>query len=134
MRLIGLIIVLLSSFSQAEELKLTTEEFLTKLEHHQVTMQRNPMFALPAQLNEQVMDHMKGLYPNFRAAYWFVPSLKTNRYVYSLFWAWDIHRCEFRVEGWDQTNNTYRKDEVQAEPTVVDKKYCEYAYDTKIND
>lgn len=114
------------------ELKLTKEEFLKKVIEGQITMQKDPLFPVSDSNREKLMAHFHSKYPSFKDAYWFVPTLRTNDYQYTLFFEWPTRNCLYRVEGIDRSTRQIIKSTMDPKGTAVDIKYCEKAYGQKI--
>lgn len=130
-----LILSLLFSFSSFGEtdIKLTRDEFLKKLIDSQITMKKDPLFPISEGSRAKVMEEFKKRHPSFKDAFWFVPNLRTNNYVYTVFFEWPTRRCIFRVEEIDRQTKEIKKESIDPKGQDVDIKYCEKAYGIKIN-
>jgi hypothetical protein len=132
--LLFLSISFFSSLSFGEEFKLTKDEFLKKLEMGTVTMSKDPLFpGLSEGMKNGAAEMYKAKYPNFQSAYLFVPTVRTNKYCYSVVYEWPLHKCVFRIDTVSKDpKKPIKREDVDIEGTVVDKKYCEMAYGIKI--
>lgn len=119
-------------FAQAD-LKLTQEEFLKKLMDGQITMKKDPLMPLAENTRAKVMENFRRTYPTFKDAYWFVPNLRTNNYLYTVFFEWPTRKCLFRIEELDKQSREVKKESIDPSGKSIDLKYCEKAYGMKIN-
>ena len=129
-----LLVLLFSSLSFAQsEIKLTKEEFLQRLESGTIIMNKDPLFTIPENDKVKIMDNFKKNYPNFKDAYWFVPNLKTNKYLYTVFYQWPTRSCLYRVEDLDPVTKKVKTESIDPKGQNIDRKYCEKAYGIKID-
>lgn len=92
-------------------------------------MRLDPMLAVPETEKAKIMGNFKKNYPGFKDAYWFVPNLRTNKYLYTVHYQWPTQKCIFRAEEIDPKTKVAKPDPVGE---VVAIKYCEKAYGIKI--
>lgn len=128
-------IILFGSIAFAqEEVKLTKDEFLSRLDKGSITLKKDPLFpGLNEAQRKEFLMKMKSKNPSFKEAFWFVPNLRTNNFVYTVFYEWPTRKCYFRAEGFDRNKKEYKRDEIDPAGTVIPVKYCEKAYGIKIN-
>lgn len=96
-------------------------------------MKKDPLFATAEGDREKIMDILRKKNPAFQDAYWFVPTLRTNSYQYTVFFEWPTRKCLFRVEEIDLQTKGVKPGAVDVNGQSVDVKYCEKAYGIKIN-
>lgn len=134
--LFSLLLILISLTVQsvrAENIKLTQEEFLKRTMSDDFRFEKNPLFALPQEAQNGLMEKYKTLYPSFKTAYWFVPTVRSNQYYYTLFYDWVNRKCLYRFEEIDLKTKQSKMETVDPTGKEVDIKYCEKAYGIKIN-
>lgn len=125
--------LMVGNFSIAQNLKLTQEEFLKRTLSGDFRFEKNPLFALPQEVQNSLMEKYKSLYPSFQTAYWYVPTVRSNQYFYTLFYDWVNRKCLYRLEEIDLKTKKSKMETVDPVGKEVDTKYCEKAYDIKIN-
>jgi len=132
MRFVFCLTLILSSISFGGTIKLSKDEFLKRTLSGDFNFQKNPLFPLPLEVHNALMEKYKGLYPSFKSAYWFVPTVRSNEFVYTLFYDWVNRKCLYRVEEIDINTKQSKKESIDVNGTSVDIKYCEKAYGIKI--
>lgn len=130
---ISLLIINVSAFAQAD-IKISQDEFLKRVLDGNITMRKEPWQpgGIPANQISGLVEFMKRKYPNFREAFLFAPTVKTNKYLYTIFWDWENRRCIYRAEEFNPKTKEILKESIDIKGTTVDVKYCEKAYGIKI--
>lgn len=118
-------------FAQVD-IKLSKDEFLKKIMDDNLTMKRDPLFPTSDGTKTKLLENFKRLYPTFKNEYWFVPTVRSNKYVYTIFYEWPNRKCIFRVEEIDPNTRQIKPESIDSKGQSIDIKYCEKAYGIKI--
>lgn len=121
------------SLAYAKDYKLTKDEFLSRVEKGDITLDRTPVLSLPPDVTKVAIEGQKKEFPGFREEMWYVGNINSNKYTYFIFFEWYGRGCIFGMtepakykgaegkkggELAQKENDSYEK---------IDKKYCEKA-------
>lgn len=122
------------AFGQAD-IKLSKEEFVQRLERNEISMSKVPYMPVPENIKKEFFKKLKTKYPNFKEEFWFVNELRTNKYIYTIYYEYytlGSNKCVFRAEGFDRNTKLYVPTEIDVKGQPIDVKHCEKLYGIKI--
>ena len=123
----------LSRVCEASESKLSASEFTTLYDAGKLTLHRAPILPAPDNIIIKAASMQKTKNKQFKDSFLYPNYLKTDNYLYSVFYEWWSGRCVFRAEMYKPKNPSSPTAERQIErpdPTgeAIDIKYCEQMF------
>lgn len=125
-------LLLIASSVLAKDYKMDKSEFLSRLDSGSITLERTPMSPLPDNLLTQFLASQKKEFPGFKDEMFYVGYIKSNNYIYMVFYEYYDRGCVFGVSepkkfqgsGSDAAKGEMAKAEMNSYQKI-DKKYCE---------
>lgn len=131
-----------SLFSFAEELSLSKEEVMSRID--QGSLNFNKAFILP--LTDQkdgkkinipqnmLVQRLLKSNPTLKEEYLYYNYFRTNKWEYAINYEWYSHRCKLRISEFtkDGRNLNYKVSDMMINGVEIPLKYCEKVYGIKI--
>ena len=118
--------------------QVSKSELLSRIDKDKVTFQRAPLYMVPAQLTQKLLERTKARYPKFKESMWYYHYVIDNGYYNMVFFDWTGDEClylQFKKDALEKKDkeivnfvNDPSKGSSVAKKETIPVKYCEKLY------
>jgi hypothetical protein len=121
-------ISLFSTLCVAQDFRISKEDFLNRVMHDTITLDRSLNFQLPPKFIEYINQKKRERYPGFKDEMAYSAYYQDNKWVYTINFEADTRLCKLRIEEKDPKTDKPSVQTVDPVGETIDKKYCDKAY------
>lgn len=144
MKVLVLAILLFNSLAfSAEDLALTKDEVLSRIDAGTLTFEKSSILPSSDQKNgkttiipqDMTIQHIMKKNPMLKEEYLYYNYRRTNKWEYTINYEWWDRQCKLRILGYTKEKGmmVYQNNKETIEGIKIPTKYCEKVYQMKIN-